>query len=67
MFAQNNNTAGLVQTGNAGNAWNYSSSKGLVSQMYGKLSHAGPTQYDVSQYLCSLSHVSAPMPPATPQ
>ena len=48
--AATNNSAGLLQTNNAGTAWTYASNKGLISQMYGTLSHAGPTQYALSRY-----------------
>ena len=51
MTLQGNAGAGLLQSSNAGSTWSYSSTTGLQSQLYGKLTRTVGTQYVVSKYV----------------
>lgn len=55
VIAQSNTLPGLLQTTNGGSTWNYISNKGLVSQLYGKLTRSSTTQYATSKYLTALT------------
>jgi type II secretory pathway pseudopilin PulG len=51
---QSNDGAGLLASADSGATWTYSSSKDLQSQLYGKVTQPGPTQYAVTQYLTAM-------------
>lgn len=55
MVLQTNNLPGLLQTGNGGSSWSYVSNKGLVSQMFGKLTRSTTTQFATKKYLTGLT------------
>jgi hypothetical protein len=42
---------GLLTSNDSGGSWSYNSNKALRSQLYGKVTRPGPTQYAVSHYL----------------
>ncbi|HXE53429.1 MAG TPA: prepilin-type N-terminal cleavage/methylation domain-containing protein [Tepidisphaeraceae bacterium] len=52
---QSNAGAGLLQSSNSGGTWSYSANRSLQSQLYGKLTRSGPTQYAISRYLSALT------------
>ena len=46
--------SGLVTSADSGATWTYNSTKALQSQLYGKVTQPGPTQYAVTQYLTAM-------------
>jgi len=51
---QANAGSGLLNSNDQGLTWAYNSTKSLRSQLYGKITQPGPTQYAVTQYLLGL-------------
>jgi type II secretory pathway pseudopilin PulG len=51
---QSNDGAGLLASADSGTTWTYSSLKSIQSQLYGKVTQPGPTQYAVTQYLTAM-------------
>ena len=51
---QSNDGAGLLASADSGVTWTYNSSKSIQSQLYGKVTQPGPTQYAVTQYLTAM-------------
>lgn len=55
MNVESNNLPGLLQTNNGGSNWSYISNKGLVSQMFGKLTRSTTTQFATKKFLTGLT------------
>ena len=51
---QSNRGTGLLLSANAGVTWSYSSTVAIRSQLYGKLTRSGPTQYATRKYLTAV-------------
>jgi prepilin-type N-terminal cleavage/methylation domain-containing protein len=51
---QSNDGAGLLASADSGVTWTYNSLKSIQSQLYGKVTQPGPTQYAVTQYLTAM-------------
>jgi hypothetical protein len=51
---QSNDGAGMLASSDSGATWTYNGSKALTSQVYGKVTQPGPTQYAVTQYLTAM-------------
>jgi hypothetical protein len=55
MIVETNSLPGLIQSTDGGSTWSYISNKGMVSQLFGKLTRSTTTQLATTKYLSALS------------
>ena len=55
MIVETNSLPGLIQSADGGSTWSYISNKGMVSQLFGKLTRSTTTQFATTKYLNALS------------
>lgn len=55
VLVESNTLSGLVLTTNSGSTWRYVGGKGMVSQLFGKLTRSSGTQLATSKYLSALT------------